>query len=463
MNSIESRVLETKLIEWRKAQWFQGELKEVDDDAKYRLKKSMVINNFIMSFYVWQDEDDVIWILDGHYRRKCLDELTKDGFITINGEKVGVKIPDMLPATFIQCSSRQEAAKLVLLYTSQYAKITNSGLDAFMKIYDIKLDDINTEIDLPDFSFPRFEQKFNPVEIDDILDEIETNIPQNKIIVSRGDLFQLGTHKLLCGDCLDAKNWDILLEGEKARVVFTDPPYNLPADFIGNTERKIHDNFKVAGGEMSDIEFAQFLESVMSQMRAISVDGAIHYICMDFRHIWHMVEAGQRVYGTLSPKQLVVWKKDCGANGSFYRAMHELIFIYKSGDARHVSHLELKDRIRYNVWEYPGGNSLANPDWEMIKEHPTPKPVQMIVEAIRDVSNPNDIVLDFFLGTGSTLIAADYTGRVCMGTELEEKYCQVIIKRYIKHCKKEGKKILFKHLNGSLTTKDFLKEEVNHV
>ena len=187
----------------------------------------------------------------------------------------------------------------------------------------------------------------------------------------------------------------------------------------------------------------------------MTVDGAIHYICMDFRHIWHMVEAGNEVYGSLSPKQLIVWKKDSGANGSFYRAMHELIFLYKSGEARHVSHLDLVDRIRYNVWEYPGANSLANPDWEMIRHHPTPKPVEMIAEAIRDVSNPKEIVLDLFLGSGSTLIAADLAGRICYGTELEPKYCQLIIKRYVDYCRKHNQKINFKHTNGNLSIDDF--------
>ena len=216
-----------------------------------------------------------------------------------------------------------------------------------------------------------------------------------------------------------------------------------------------------------------------------TVNGSIHYIFMDWRHMWHMTEAGRRVYGSAIPKQMCVWNKDIMANGSFYRAQQELCFvfhspqakalwhrdivdkggfykdedelcfIFKSGDAKHLSHLELKNRIRTNVWNYPSAISTANPDRYELKNHPTPKPVAMIADAILDTTYSGDIVIDWFLGSGTCLIACEHTQRRGRFTEIEPKYVEGDIIRFINYCHKRNLSINFTHENGNLKLEDF--------
>ena len=207
---------------------------------------------------------------------------------------------------------------------------------------------------------------------------------------------------------------------------------------------------------MSDDEFVEFIAKIMRQSAKYSEDGAIHYIFMDFRHSWHMGEASRKVYGSPEPKQMAVWAKDMMALGSFYRAQHELCFIYKSGTDRHISNLELMDRVRSNVWKYPSAVSVANPDRKEIQNHPTPKPVAMIADCILDTTKEGDIVIDWFLGSGTALIACEKTKRRCRATEIEPKYVQFEIVRYINYMRKHGKEPVFEHLNGSLTINDFM-------
>jgi DNA modification methylase len=447
---VKNRVIKTEDIKWREAKWLQNQnLKDLDEEGMEKLKTSLVENSFVMPFHIWEETETNRWILDGHHREKALKALEADG----------VQVPELLPATFIDCENKQAAAKLVLIYSSIYAKITNQGLNDFLELFDIQLEEFKGEIDLPEFSMPRFEQKFQSFDDENQSQEEGEKIEEfNQIIVKTGDIFKLGQHILYCGDGLKLEIWEKLLQlsGEdlKARMIFTDPPYNLPADAIGNLGKKRHKDFAQAAGEMSDEEFMLFLRKIMEISCAISIDGALHYIWMDFRHVWHMTEAGKVPYQSVEPKQVCVWNKDIAGMGSFYRAKHELCFIYKhnpTGKAKHLSNVNLKDRIRNNVWDYAGGNSLSNPDKEEVKSHPTPKNVFMSREAILDVTNSGDIVVDFFLGSGTTLIAADQTKRVCIGSEIEAHYSQHIILRYKNLCEKEGKPFEFVHLNGELT------------
>jgi DNA modification methylase len=445
-NNIKSRVLKTELINWRELGSIQANnFKELSPEAKHKLKASIVANNFTQPFYVYEDFEGARWCLDGYHRRVILEELVKEG----------VEVPYQLPATFIHCDNKKEAARLVLIYSSMYAKITQEGLFDFVKLNELVFDELKMEMDLPELSIPRFEQKFNPMGIEVTEEDEELPGVDENIIVKPGDLFQLGKHRLICGSCLDKDIVKQLMNGEQARIIFTDPPYNLKADRFSNKGEKRHEDFAMGGGEMTEEEFMLFLKSIMEVSCENSVDGSIHYICMDFRHMWHMCEASNRVYGSMIPKQLVVWNKSNGANGSFYRAKHELVFIYKNGTAKHLSHLELMDRIRYNVWDYPTSTAFNNPDRKELLNHPTPKPVQMVVDAIMDTTNENDLVIDWFMGSGTTIIASEIAGRICFGTEIMPGYVQSDIKRYIRHCEKNNIPLHFSHLNGDLTIENF--------
>lgn len=478
-STLKSRVLEIRVINWRVVDFLQqGDFKELPIEAKVKLKTSILENNFVQPLYVWQDPSDgIIYCLDGKHRVLLLEELVTDGH----------EVPFLLPATFIHCDNKQEAAKLVLIYSSIYAKITQQGLFDFIQMYELEYETIREQMHIPEFSNERFEQKFDLAALTEAEEpEVASEGP---FIVKAGDMFEINGHRILCGSFTDADSVQILMNGKKARILNCDPPYNLPADFFlkDNKRTNNHKDFAMGAGEMTDDEFVDFLASIMQRGVDNTVPGAIHYIFMDFRHVWHMTEAGRKVYGRTSPKQMCVWNKDMMANGSFYRARHELcfvfsddkakalwnrdladhgggykdnnelVFIFKAGDdnVKHLSHLELKDRIRSNVWNYPSATSTANPDRFELKNHPTPKPVQMIADSILDTTNPGDIVIDWFLGSGTCLMACEKTGRLCYATEVEPKYVQGDIMRYINYCTKNNIQITFKHLNGNLKLEDF--------
>ena len=247
--------------------------------------------------------------------------------------------------------------------------------------------------------------------------------------VERGDVWALGSHRLLCGDAREPADFERLMQGEKARMVFSDPPYNVPIDgFVGGLGKVKHAEFAMASGEMSSEQFTDFLASAFENAAAVSVDGAVHYQCMDWRHIEEMMTAGRRVYSDLL--NMCVWSKDQAGMGTFYRSQHELVFVWKVGEAPHTNCVELgrHGRFRSNVWNCRGvrktgaGSELAL--------HPTVKPATLIVDAIKDASKRGEIILDCFGGSGSTLIAAEKARRKARLIEYEPTYCEVTIARW---------------------------------
>ncbi|MGB5214959.1 MAG: site-specific DNA-methyltransferase [Anderseniella sp.] len=249
-----------------------------------------------------------------------------------------------------------------------------------------------------------------------------------------GDLWQLGPHRLICGDALDKQDISALMNGEAAGMVFTDPPYNVPINgHVGGSGAIQHREFAMASGEMSQDEFTSFLHRAFANLATCSADGSIHFVCMDWRHVTEVLAAGENVYSEL--KNLIVWAKDNGGMGTFYRSRHELIFAFKYGTAPHINSFELGQHGRYrsNVWEYKGVNTLKAGRLDELALHPTVKPVQMIADAIKDVSSRGSIVLDLFGGSGSTMIAAHKTGRRAFLCELDPIYCDRIIRRWEKY------------------------------
>ncbi|MDP3740414.1 MAG: DNA methyltransferase [Hyphomonadaceae bacterium] len=254
--------------------------------------------------------------------------------------------------------------------------------------------------------------------------------PDRPVITRPGDLWMLGRHRLLCGDATKSESFARLLDGEKAQMVFTDPPYNVRIDGhvcgLGSVK---HDEFAMACGEMSEAEFTAFLKTTMANLAAASAEGAIHYICMDWRHMLELLSAGRQVYAEL--KNICVWNKTNGGMGSLYRSKHELVAVFKNGNAPHINNVELgrNGRYRTNVWDYEGVNTFGK-ERDALSIHPTVKPVQLIEDAILDCSDRGGIVLDAFCGSGSTLIAAERAGRRGFGLELEPKYVDATLRRF---------------------------------
>jgi DNA modification methylase len=312
----------------------------------------------------------------------------------------------------------------------------NAGWDEDLlaeELSGLLTDDLNFDIGITGFSIAEVdsliagaapEEDGNPE--DDLLPDADG--PPRCML---GDIWQLGPHRLICGNALDPAVVAALMSGEQAEMVFTDPPYNVKIEGnVSGLGKVKHGEFAMASGEMTASEFTIFLRTAFENMTAHSLDGAIHFICMDWRHMAEMLAAGETVYAEL--KNLIVWAKDNGGMGTFYRSRHELIFAFKHGTAPHINSFELGQHGRYrnNVWQYKGVNTLKAGRLDELALHPTVKPVQMIADAIKDVSHRNGIVLDLFGGSGSTMIAAQKTGRICFMAELDPIYCDRIIRRY---------------------------------
>jgi DNA modification methylase len=257
-------------------------------------------------------------------------------------------------------------------------------------------------------------------------------VPASGNAVSRpGDLWKIGRHPLFCGDATAEASYSKLLGGAKAALIFTDPPFNLKirghVSGLGKTQ---HREFPMASGEMTTDEFRSFLETVFGHMAAHSADGSIHFIFLDWRHMAEILAAGESVYSEF--KNLCVWVKSNGGMGTFYRSRHELIFAFKNGTAAHINNFELGQTGRYrtNIWEYAGVNSFGRDRDAALAMHPTVKPVALVADAIRDCSKRRQIILDTFAGSGTTLIAAEKTGRRAYVLELDPLYCDTIIRRW---------------------------------
>ena len=260
----------------------------------------------------------------------------------------------------------------------------------------------------------------------------EAPIELGPAITRVGELWALDAHRIFCGDALDPESYARLMGDTRAAVVFTDPPYNLKVSSISGLGRTQYREFATASGELNRREFTDFLRRAFELMAAHSTDGSIHFVCMDFRHIGELLAAGEAVYTEL--KNLCVWAKDTGGMGSLYRSQHELIFVFKAGKGAHQNHVQLGrfGRNRTNVWNYPSANSFSRSleEGDLLRQHPTPKNVAMIADALMDVSSRGDVVLDPFLGSGSTLIAAERVGRIAYGMDLDPQYLDLAIRRY---------------------------------
>jgi DNA modification methylase len=257
--------------------------------------------------------------------------------------------------------------------------------------------------------------------------------PSGPRVCGLGDLWILGEHRILCADALNEADYHTLLGDELVAAAFCDPPYNVAIDgHVSGKGKRKHREFASAVGEMDGPEFTTFLSAACRLAAHYSQDGAVQFWCMDWRHIRHLLAAGAMAFDELL--NLCVWVKTNGAMGSLYRSQHELIAVFRKGHVRHRNNVQLGryGRNRTNVWSYPGANSFlrAGEDADLMAQHPTPKPVQMVADALLDVTARRDLVLDSFLGSGSTLLACERIGRRCRGIELDPLYVDLAIRRW---------------------------------
>ncbi len=261
-------------------------------------------------------------------------------------------------------------------------------------------------------------------------EQVELPDPNATAVSQLGDLWHIGPHRLYCDNILEAVSYETLLSGDRANMVFADPPFNVKIDgHVSGLGKVKHREFEFASGEMSQAEFTQFLRGMFRNCVLFSNPGSIHYHCMDWRHQREILDAADGVYSEF--KQLVVWKKGNAGMGAFYRSQHELIYVFKSGKGRHTNNFGLGETGRYrtNIWEYAGANTFRKGRDQDLADHPTVKPTAMVMDAILDCSNRGDIILDPFSGSGTTLIAAHKTGRRGAAIEIDPVYVDTALAR----------------------------------
>lgn len=312
----------------------------------------------------------------------------------------------------------------------------NAGWDTEILAIELQaLIDIEFDVTVTGFSLAEIDltldqaREASAVAADDRADLIPE--PPVEPVSKQGDVWLLGRHRLLCGDARSVDDVARLMNGETADLIVTDPPYNVAIDGnVGGLGSVRHREFAFASGEMTRGEFTEFLTVTLSNASGAARDGAIAFVCMDWRHMRELLDAGEAAFTEL--KNLCVWNKSNGGMGSFYRSKHELVFVFKIGTAPHTNSFGLGETGRYrtNVWDYAGISSLGANRLDELAMHPTVKPVALVADAMKDCSRRNEIVLDLFGGSGSTLIAAESSGRQARLIEYDRAYCDTIVTRW---------------------------------
>lgn len=302
----------------------------------------------------------------------------------------------------------------------------------------LSIEQLDFSLDVTGFELPEIDLRIHSLEAvepqqHDPVDEIPA--AKEVAVAKPGQLWQLGDHRLVCGSALDQAVYQALLESTLADFIFSDPPFNVPIRGHASGNGAIqHREFAMACGEMSKAQFTEFLRNAFALWVANSRPGSIHDVCMDWRHLAEVLTAGE-VYSEFL--NLCVWTKLNGGMGSLYRSQHELVLVFKNGDAPHLNNVQLGKygRNRTNVWSYPGVNNFGRGTEEgnLLAMHPTVKPVALVADAVLDCSKRGDIVLDAFLGSGSTLMACERTGRRCRGIEIDPLYVDTAIRRWQKY------------------------------
>ncbi len=351
------------------------------------------------------------------------------GLIAGHGRLLAAKSIGMAEVPSIELVGLNDAQKRALrLADNKIALGAGWDLD-LLKVELAELSTLNFDLDLTLTGFSSGELDVllggNEDPDDDVIPPVPATPRSNP-----GDIWRLGDHLIGCGDCRDLAFLQKVV-GQDAQIdaAFLDPPYNVRINGHANARGR-HREFAMASGEMTDEAFRAFLTQSLSAAAQVSRDGAVHFICMDWRHRDEVSAVGRSIYGDLL--NLCVWNKSNAGMGSLYRSKHELVFVYRVGTAPHVNAVELgrHGRNRTNVWDYPSVNSLAGSRREDLALHPTVKPTALVADAIQDVTRRGELVLDPFLGSGTTLIAAERCGRRFRGLELDPAYVDVAIDRW---------------------------------
>jgi DNA modification methylase len=398
-----------------------GELKPDPTNARKhsrqqirKLARDIQENSFINPILITQDGD----IVAGHARLEA------------------ARVAGLSEVPVIRLTLTKQEAKIRNIWDNKSSDLSHFD-DHMLGLALQELVDFNIDIEDTGFSVGEADLLIEGVSVSHA-DPADDDIPATfgLTITKIGDIWRLGPHRIMCADAQSQTSYSLLMDGELAASVFTDVPYNRAGrDIYGNGKTGPRP-FKMVSGEMSPERYRTFLSASMRLMAGHSVNGSLHFHCIDWRHLRALQEAADDIYRELL--NICVWVKPNGGMGSFYRSRHELILVYKHGKRRHRNNVDLgrHGRNRTNVWEYAGGNSFSGrvtDEGNLLALHPTVKPVQLVADVILDCTARGDIVLDPFLGSGSTLIAAERVGRRCFGMDIDPIYIDVAIRRWQRH------------------------------
>lgn len=329
----------------------------------------------------------------------------------------------------IELAGLTEAQKKALRLADNKIAL-NAGWD--VEILKLELADLS----LPDMEIDLQLTGFSSGEIDVILagsedpeDDVIPEVPAD-VRVRPGDIWRLGEHRIGCGDGRDeAFLATIVGDGARVDCAFLDPPYNVKINGHANAKGR-HREFAMASGEMTTDAFRAFLRETLTACERVSRNGAVHFVCMDWRHMDDVSSVATSIYGDLL--NICVWNKSNAGMGSLYRSKHEMVFVYRVGDVPHTNAVELgkHGRNRTNVWDYASVNSMRGSRREDLTLHPTVKPVAMVADAICDVTRQGELILDIFLGSGTSLIAAERVGRRFRGLDIDPAYVDLAMRRW---------------------------------
>ena len=367
------------------------------------------------------DTDGVI--IDGHATWQAMRELGSGDIATIT--VAGRSDPEIKALRLALNRLSTEAAWDNQQLRIEFEELLNLSFDLELTAFDTAEIDHVLDVDLP---------QANLVE-----DGEQIPTVQAQAVSKLGDIWVCGDHRLGCGNAHDRDLVARVRDAVAADVCFVDPPYNVPiAGFVSGKGRKQHREFVQGTGEMSPDEFTGFLAAALTVLQASSSPRALIYTCMDWRHVHELLNAGRQC--GLELYNICVWAKTNAGMGSLYRNQHELICVFKAGTGKLTNNVQLgrHGRNRSNLWTYRGFNAFSNERDELLAAHPTVKPVALVADALRDVTKRGSTVLDTFLGSGSTLIAAEETGRRCFGTELDPLYVDVSVRRWQTHTRRDA-------------------------
>jgi DNA modification methylase len=456
--AITSRILKTELVEWRKLSFLQQDtFKDLSSTDKEKLRNSIIHNEFAQPFYVWYDiGSEIIYCLDGYHRSRMMQELIIEGH----------DIPEQLPATFVFCKDVKEAAKMVLVYSSVYAKVTESGFNDFVQSYQIDLQDVLPQINIPDLDL-KFKESDKLIQLED--DHFNEDDELRKILnatSNRGDVFQLGDHILICGDSRHLHQYESHLKGKQVKVIYCDPPYNISYNYESglNPGGRKYTN-KSFSDSLTDFQYQELIRSTLNNGLAYcGKDAHVFYWC-DESYIWLIQDAFREE--NVKSRRVCFWIKDRlnpVPQIAFNKVIEPCVYGTFGTPALNDEFTALTE-----VWNSDINTSHSLDDlmtiaqlWMVPRQdtstyqHPTTKPITLHEKPLKRCSVQGDVVMDLFGGSGSTLISCEQLKRRAILVEQDPVFCDVIIRRYASYCIKKGIEVSFKHCNGQMHLNSFL-------